>query len=92
MNTIIPSADLRNHYKEISKSAKKSQEPIFVTVNGRGDCVLLSLDAYDKLTDELKLLRGIVTAEQDIQTGKSEEAKKVFQELIDRYETKNTKG
>jgi PHD/YefM family antitoxin component YafN of YafNO toxin-antitoxin module len=92
MAQILPSSDLRNHYPKVAALAKKSQEAVFLTVNGRGDCVLLSMDAYNKLTDELELLRGIARAEQDIQTGKSEEAKKVFQELIDRYETKNTKG
>lgn len=34
---IRPSADLRNHYNEISKQCRKEKEAVIITVNGRGD-------------------------------------------------------
>ena len=34
---IRPSADLRNHYNEISKQCRENNEAIIITVNGRGD-------------------------------------------------------
>lgn len=38
---IRPSADLRNHYGEISKHCKENKEAVIITVNGRGDTVVL---------------------------------------------------
>lgn len=35
--TIRPSADLRNHYNEISKQCREDNAVVIVTVNGRGD-------------------------------------------------------
>lgn len=47
MPTIIPSADLRNHYTEIEELAKKTGEPIYLTKNGRGSLVLMDIDAFE---------------------------------------------
>ncbi len=49
MEIIRPSADLRNHYAEISKTCRETQEPVYVTVNGRGDTVLLSMAQYAQM-------------------------------------------
>ena len=46
--TIRPSADLRNHYNEISKQCKDNKEAVIITVNGRGDTVSLSYEEYKK--------------------------------------------
>ena len=40
--TIRPSADLRNHYNEISRQCKENKEAVIITVKGRGDTVSLS--------------------------------------------------
>ena len=40
--TIRPSADLRNHYNEISKQCREQKEAVIITVNGRGDTVSIS--------------------------------------------------
>ena len=37
--SIRPSADLRNHYNDISKQCKENKEAVIITVNGRGDTV-----------------------------------------------------
>ena len=42
--TIRPSADLRNHYSDISRQCKENKEAVIITVNGRGDTVTLSYD------------------------------------------------
>ena len=41
---IRPSADLRNHYNEISKQCREDNEAVIITVNGRGDTVSLSYE------------------------------------------------
>lgn len=42
MEAIIPSSDLQNKYLEISALIWESQEPVFITVDGREDTVLMS--------------------------------------------------
>lgn len=46
---IRPISDLRNKSLEISKLAKKTNEPVFITRNGRSDLVVLSMDAWEDL-------------------------------------------
>jgi prevent-host-death family protein len=45
---IRPLSDLRSNISDISREAHESNEPIFLTKNGRGDMVLMSLDAYEQ--------------------------------------------
>ena len=47
MAQIIPIKDLRK-CAEISERVHKSDEPIFVTRNGYGDMVIMSIDFYEK--------------------------------------------
>ena len=46
--SIRPSADLRNHYSEISRQCRENKEAVIITVNGRGDTVTLSYDEYKR--------------------------------------------
>lgn len=50
MMHIRPVSDLRNKFPEVEKIAE-SGEPVFLTKNGYGSMVLLSLEQYSKLTD-----------------------------------------
>jgi prevent-host-death family protein len=47
MSNIRPVSDLRNNFSEISKMVHETKEPIFLTKNGRGDMVVMSMDAYE---------------------------------------------
>ena len=46
---IRPSADLRNHYNEISKQCREDKEAVIITVNGRGDTVSLGYEEYNRM-------------------------------------------
>lgn len=63
---IRPSADLRNHYNEISKQCKETREAVIITVNGRGDTAVLELQDYNQMKAELELLRMLADAEEDV--------------------------
>ena len=52
---IRPVSDLRNKFSDIEK-AVGGGEPVFLTKNGYGTMVVLSLEAYSKLTDGTELL------------------------------------
>jgi len=68
--TIRPSADLRNHYNEISKQCKESREVVIITVNGRGDTAVLGLQEYYQMKSELELLRTLAEADEDVKNGR----------------------
>jgi prevent-host-death family protein len=45
---IRPISDLRNKFNEISRTVHESHEPVYLTKNGRGDMVVMSLEAYEQ--------------------------------------------
>ena len=65
MNSIRPSSDLRNKYNEISTLCKETNEPIYITVNGRGDTVIMSIEEYNQQQAELELLRNLAESGDD---------------------------
>ena len=62
---IKASAALRNDYAAISNLAKETKEPIYITKNGEGDLVLMSIDAFEKRQQLLKLRSRVLQAEQE---------------------------
>ena len=48
MPQIRPISDLRNHFTDISKQVHDTQEPVFLTRNGYGDMVVMSIEAYER--------------------------------------------
>ena len=64
--TIRPSADLRNHYNEISKQCKENNEAVIITVNGRGDTVSMSYDDYKNMKSRIELLEILAEADDDV--------------------------
>ena len=48
MPQIRPVSDLRNNFTDISKQVHNTQEPVFLTRNGYGDMVVMSIEAYER--------------------------------------------
>lgn len=61
---IKPSTALRNDYGSISDLAHREDAPIYITKNGEGDLVIMSIDAYERREEVLKLRAKIEAAEQ----------------------------
>ena len=68
---IKASAALRNDYATISALAKETKEPIYITKNGEGDLVLMSIDAFEKREQMLQLRAKVLRAEQERMDGES---------------------
>lgn len=66
---IKASAVLRNDYATISALAKETKEPIYITKNGEGDLVLMSIDAFEKREQMLQLRARVLQAEQERMDG-----------------------
>ena len=81
MDMIRPSADLRNHYSEISKLCRENRQPVYITVNGRGDTVLMSMDDFQQMQTELELLRTLADAEEDVSTGRVAPIEDTFSDI-----------
>ena len=62
---IKASAALRNDYATISALAKETKEPIYITKNGEGDLVLMSIDDFEKREQMLQLRARVLQAEQE---------------------------
>jgi len=69
MPVIKPISDLRNKANEISELAHKSNEPIFITKNGEGDMVVMSMAQYSKLQLKIDLFSKLAVAQAQKASG-----------------------
>lgn len=67
---IHPSSDLRNHDAEASRECCEARRPTVITVNGRGDTVLLGNEEYSRMQSELELLSALADSERDVAEGR----------------------
>ena len=79
--SIRPSADLRNHYSEISRQCREDREAVIITVNGRGDTVSLNYDEYKRLIARLELLELLAEAEEDVRNGRTAPMQSTFDNI-----------
>ncbi len=63
MPTIKPISDLRNRASEISELARTLDAPIFITRNGEGDMVVMSMAHYSKLQLKIDLYSRLAAAQ-----------------------------
>lgn len=78
---IRPSADLRNHYNEISKQCHENKQAVIITVNGRGDTVSLSYEEYQRMKARIELLEILAEADEDVANGRVEPIQNTFDDL-----------
>ena len=69
MPIIKPISDLRNKANEISELVHKSNEPVFITKNGEGDMVVMSIAHYSRLQTKIELLTKLGVAQSQLASG-----------------------
>ena len=69
MPAIRPISDLRNNSNEISELCHTLREPVFITKNGIGDMVVMSIEVYERLQAKLELYSKLAEAEAEIASG-----------------------
>lgn len=84
MPQIIPIRDLKNT-SEISDLCHAVGEPIFVTKNGYGDMVVMSIEAYEERMRMLDVYAKLAAAEEQIEAGKVCDAEGSIKELREKY-------
>lgn len=71
MMIIKPSTALRNEYSSISDMAHAEDVPIYITKNGEGDLVVMSIEAFERREEIWRLRAKLAAAEQARVSGQS---------------------
>ncbi|MCM1159482.1 MAG: type II toxin-antitoxin system Phd/YefM family antitoxin [Bacteroidales bacterium] len=85
MPQIIPIKDLKNT-SEISEMCHAVSEPIYITKNGYGDMVLMSMETYESQYNREKIYRELEISERQIEEGKILDAKEALDSLRRKYD------
>jgi prevent-host-death family protein len=81
MPEIVNSSVLRNKYNELSARCHEEEEPLFLTKNGKGDMVLMSLERYNSIDAELQLYKSILKGIVAVQEGRIIPEKTMMEKL-----------
>lgn len=84
MPQIIPIKDLKNT-SEISDMCHKSDEPIYITKNGYGDMVIMSMEIYESTMRHLTMYKDIERSEQQMEDGQIKDARTALAGMRNKY-------
>jgi PHD/YefM family antitoxin component YafN of YafNO toxin-antitoxin module len=84
MPRIIPIKDLKNT-SEISDMCHKAEEPIYITKNGYGDMVIMSIENYENTIRKLNIYRELEISEQQIGEERTKDARSSVDSLRKKY-------
>ena len=84
MPQIIPIKDLKNT-SEISEKCHKSNEPIYITKNGYGDMVIMSMEIYEQTMRLLSVYRDIELSEKQAENGQVMDARSALNGMRKKY-------
>ena len=65
MKMIRPVSDLRTNFADISKTVHETAQPVFLTKNGYGDMVVLSMEAFEALHFDSEVYFKLQEAERE---------------------------
>jgi len=85
MPQIIPIKALKNT-SEVSEMCHTVAEPIFVTKNGYGDMVLMSMETYETQYNRERIYRELEISEKQVEEGKVQDAKISLAALRKKYD------
>jgi prevent-host-death family protein len=82
MPHIRPVSDLRNKFADISRTVHETAEPVFLTKNGYGDMVVMSIEAYERNLFESEIYFKLKEAELEAKSNdKRYSHEEVFSDL-----------
>ncbi len=84
MPRIIPIRDLKNT-AAISQMCSESSEPVYITKNGYGDMVIMSMKAYEEKMAMLDVYAKLAEAEEELSQGKTVDARAALKGLRAKY-------
>ncbi len=84
MPQIIPIRDLRDTTK-ISEMCNATDEPIFVTKNGYGDMVVMSMATYEQQLAAVDMYKKIMEGKAQADRGELKDGPSVIEKLRSKY-------
>lgn len=82
MKLIRPVPDLRNNFADISKTVHETAQPVFLTKNGYGDMVVMSMEAFESLQFESEVYFKLQAAEREAElTDQRYSSKEILQAM-----------
>jgi PHD/YefM family antitoxin component YafN of YafNO toxin-antitoxin module len=84
MPQIIPIKDLKNT-SAVSELCHRVPEPVFITKNGYGDMVLMSMEAYERTIFLQEVYTKLEQAEHEIEEGRTLDARDSLRALREKY-------
>lgn len=62
---IKPSAELRNNYRKVADFCIETGEPVFLTNNGEGELVVMSIQAWEEERQRIKIEEALLRIEEE---------------------------
>ena len=84
MPQIIPIKELKKT-SEISKMCHEADGPIYITKNGYGDMVIISMENYEVVMRQLAIYRDIEISEKQIENGQTKDARSASKDMRAKY-------
>ena len=84
MPHIIPIKDLKKT-SELSELCREAKEPVFITKNGYGDMVIMSMETYEKTMLMNDIYRKLDVAEQSIAKGEVVDGFESIRKIREKY-------
>lgn len=85
MPQIIPIKDLKNT-SNISEICHTTDEPVYITKNGYGDMVIMSMEVFENLNEKIEMFKSLAISEKQIKDGEVLDAKKSIKNLKEKYD------
>ena len=84
MPRIIPIRDLKDT-AAVSQMCNETNEPVYITKNGYGDMVIMSMKAYEERLWLLDAYSKLAEAEDDLNVGRTVDARSALKDLRAKY-------
>ena len=81
MPQIVPISHLKST-SEISERCHSAREPIFITKNGYGDMVLMSMENYERMA---KIYEELEESERQVEAGQTMNAREHLASVREKY-------
>lgn len=82
---IVPFTTFRASLSKFMEQARGTQRPVVITQNGKSSAVLLDIDAFEAMREEMEIRRMVETAEADFKAGRTIPHEKAMAELTARF-------
>jgi antitoxin YefM len=83
---IQPAADLQSKAEGLLRKVQETRRPVVLTEEGRGTAVLVDIDSYQSLLEELELLRDVHRGLADVEAGRVVPHDEARARLLARYQ------